>query len=127
MQQQLTTMQQQLAACCANPSSDQRLAPATGNAAPDELLLGQERLLRIAPNPFTDRTTLYYTTERSGRVQLLANSADGRDLRILSEAQREAGAYQFEWSTENLAPGVYYVTLLLDGEPLVKRAMKVGR
>ncbi|MBK7946102.1 MAG: tail fiber domain-containing protein [Flavobacteriales bacterium] len=120
-------LREQLAACCANPSSDHRMAPTPANASADELLLGQERLLRIAPNPFTDRTTLYYTTERSGRVQLLANSADGRDLRILSEAQREAGAYQFEWSTENLAPGVYYVTLLLDGEPLVKRAMKVGR
>jgi hypothetical protein len=46
---------------------------------------------------------------------------------VLSEAQREAGEYQQVWSTEHLAPGVYHITLLLDGEPLVKRAVKVGR
>ncbi len=60
-------------------------------------------------------------------MQLMANSADGRSLRVLSEGQREAGEFQYDWSTEKLAPGVYYITLLLDGEPVVKRAVKVGR
>jgi hypothetical protein len=121
----LQELQDQLAACCASTGSDHRMAPATSTSAPDELLLGQERLLRIAPNPFTDRTTLYCNLERSGRMQLLVNSSDGRDLRVLYEAQREAGEFQHEWSTANLAPGVYYITLLLDGEPLVKRAVRV--
>ncbi len=122
---QMQELREQLAACCANPGSDQRLAAAMGQAATDELLLGLERLLRIAPNPFTERTTLFCTLERGGRMQLIANSADGRDLRVLSDAQREAGEFQVEWSTENLAPGVYYITLVLDGEPLVKRAVKI--
>jgi hypothetical protein len=125
-QAQLEQLREQLAACCNRPTgSDHRMAPAPGTSAPDELLQGQERYLRIAPNPFTDRTTLYCTLERGGRVQLLVNSADGRDLRVLSEAQREAGEYQYEWDTMALAPGVYYITLLRDGEPLVKRAVRV--
>ncbi|MFN3874758.1 MAG: tail fiber domain-containing protein [Flavobacteriales bacterium] len=128
---QHAAMQAELAACCIAPptDSDQRMLHGNGAGmdAEGRLTPAQERLLRIAPNPFTDRTTLYYTLERSGRAQLIANSADGRDLRVLSEAQREAGEYQYVWSTEGLAPGVYYVTLLLDGEPLVKRAVKVGR
>ncbi|MFZ1693408.1 MAG: tail fiber domain-containing protein [Flavobacteriales bacterium] len=122
----IAAMQQQLAACCAAPptDSDQR----SGSVPAEEKLTpAQERLLRIAPNPFTDRTTLYCTLERAGRMQLMANSSDGRDLRMLSEGQREAGEFQYEWSTEHLATGVYYVTLLLDGEPVVKRAVKVGR
>jgi len=125
LQGTVTQLQQQLAACCANPDgSDFR----SGSAVVDEKLTpAQERLLRIAPNPFTDRTTFYYTLERAGRMQLMANSSDGRDLRMLSEGQRDAGEFQYEWSTEHLAPGVYYVTLLLDGEPVVKRAVKVGR
>ena len=81
----------------------------------------QERLLRIAPNPFTDRTTLYYALERAGRAQLLVNRSDGRDLFVLSDAQREAGAYEVKRDTNALLPGMYYVTLLLDGEPVVKR------
>ncbi|MBK9148094.1 MAG: tail fiber domain-containing protein [Flavobacteriales bacterium] len=132
LQTTVTQLQQQLAACCANPDGiDQR----SGSAVDDEKLTpAQERtlpaegtVLRIAPNPFTDRTTLFCTLERAGRMQLLANSADGRSLLVLSEGQREAGEFQFEWSTENLAPGVYYITLLLDGEPVVKRVVKVGR
>jgi len=127
MQEQVAAVQQQLAACCASPNDDGTRST-TGSAVDEGAITpAQERLLRIAPNPFTDRTTLFCTLERAGRMQLLANSADGRSLLVLSEGQREAGEFQYEWSTENLAPGGYYITLLLDGEPLVKRAVKVGR
>ena len=124
MQQQLSQMQDQIAACCAGGMAPQGDGELRGNA---DDVMGDERALRIAPNPFTDRTTLYCNLERAGRMQLLANSADGRSLMVLSEGQREAGEFQHTWSTENLAPGVYYITLLLDGEPVVKRAVKVGR
>lgn len=124
LQAQLVAILEQLAACCDGgmifQDSDARSANATE-------VTGNERLLRIAPNPFTDRTTLYCNLERSGRMQLIANGADGRDLFVLAEGQREAGEFQHVWSTEQLAPGVYYVTLLLDGEALVKRAVKVGK
>jgi len=127
-QSAIAAMQQQLAACCAAPTDSDQRNGSIGTGAEDEKLTpAQERLLRIAPNPFTDRTTLFCTLERAGRMQLLANSADGRSLMVLSEGQREAGEFQYEWSTEQLGPGVYYITLLLDGEPVVKRAVKVGR
>ena len=53
------------------------------------------------------------------------NSADGKELRMLMQASMEAGQYQFAWNTEALAPGMYYVTLLLDGESVVKKAVRV--
>lgn len=31
--------------------------------------------------------------------------------------------YQHAWSTMELSPGVYYATLLLAGEPIVKKAV----
>lgn len=68
---------------------------------------------------------MYYTLERPGRVQLLVNSADGRHVQVLHEGVLPAGEHRYEWSTGHLAPGVHYVTLLLDGEPLVKRAVKL--
>ena len=127
MQEQVAAVQQQLAACCASPNDDGTRST-TGSAVDEGAITpAQERLLRIAPNPFTDRTTLFCTLEHAGRMQLLVNSSDGRSLMVLSEGQREAGEFQYEWSTENLAPGGYYITLLLDGEPVVKRAVKVGR
>jgi hypothetical protein len=117
-------LQEQLAACCANPT-----VPADAKAAgsEQETLQGDARSLLISPNPFNEATSLTYVLEREGRAQLLVNSADGKHLRSLFEGQRTAGEHRYEWSTADLTPGIYYVTLLFEGEPLVKKAVKVVR
>jgi len=120
-------LEQALAACCANPDGSRMLDQ--GLNQPNDLdgsFNGSDKL-RIQPNPFNERTTVFYTLDRGGRTQLLANSSDGRDLRVLQEADLEAGSYQYDWNTAALAPGMYYVTLLLDGQPVVKKAVKVDR
>jgi len=84
-------LEQALAACCANPDGGRILDQGLGQ--PSELdgsLNGNEKL-RIQPNPFNERTTVYYTLERGGRTQLIANSADGKELRVLHEANLEPG------------------------------------
>ncbi len=122
LRDRLDQLEHLLALCCQAPPSDVEPKNSIIN---DGSGLNDERILRIQPNPFTDHTTLYYQLERGGRVQLMANSSDGKQLRVLQEAQLQAGQYQYEWHTTSLAPGIYYVTLLLEGEPLVKRAVKV--
>jgi hypothetical protein len=71
-----------LASCCANPANgDTRLLttpPTEGSDDLDKAIEGDARHLHIQPNPFTERTTLHYRLERAGRMQLLANSADGK-------------------------------------------------
>jgi hypothetical protein len=103
--------------------------PADGKAAgsEQETVQGDARSLLISPNPFSEGTTLTYLLEREGLAQLLVNSADGKHLRSLFEGQRTAGEHRYEWSTVDLSPGVYYVTLLFEGQPLVKKAVKVAR
>jgi hypothetical protein len=86
-----------------------------------------ERSMQVVPNPFQTETTIHYNLEKGGRVQLMANSADGKQLRVLNDATSEAGVYQFNWNTADLAAGIYYVSLLLDGEPITKRAVKIDR
>ena len=120
--ERLAQLEQALQACCtAGSDYDQR------NGVFDEELSdpASRRLLTIAPNPFTEQTTVSYTLERGGRAMLLMNGSDGKHLQVLEEGARSAGQYQYVWHTAHLASGVYYVTLLLDGEPLVKRAVKV--
>ena len=120
IQDRMDQLEQLLAACCQNPA-DPRNQQIDGTGGTEE----NEHILRIQPNPFDEQTTIYYQLERSGRMQLMANSSDGKQLRVLDEAQREAGEYRYDWLTADLAPGIYYVTLLLDGEPVVKKAVKV--
>jgi len=57
----------------------------------------------------------------------MVHGSDGRGLRVLHEAAMEPGSYQLLWDTNALAPGMYYVTLLLDGQPMVEKAVKVAR
>jgi hypothetical protein len=123
--ERLAQLEAALAACCtadAKATDANDLLNGDGTPAMDPAL---DRLLTIAPNPFTDHTTVHYTLERPGRAQLLVNSADGRHIEVLHEGVMPAGAHRYEWSTAHLAPGVHYVTLLLDGEHVVKRAVKV--
>ncbi len=123
LRNRLDQLEQLLAACCQNPDGGTRDLIDDGTGLND---LAGDRNLRIQPNPFNEQTTVYYNLERSGRMQLMANGSDGKHLRVLHEAQMEAGQYQYEWQTADLSAGIYYVTLLLDGEPIVKKAVKVN-
>lgn len=128
LQARVSEMQQALAACCANPDGSRSMQQPAGISPADAITdPATDRKLRIVPNPFSEPPTVQYTLERAGRMQLLVNSSDGKELRVLEEATREAGAYQLQWNTNDLAPGVYYVTLLLEGQPVVKKAVKVTR
>lgn len=124
-QGQIAELREMVSACCARGDAD----GSRGGATVEEFAIDPDadRKLRIVPNPFSEPPTVFYTLDRSGRMQLIANSANGKELDILQEATLEAGSYQIEWNTNGLAPGMYYVTLFMDGQPLVKKAVKVER
>lgn len=119
----LDAMEQSVSNCCADRGALQN----GGEEIDEKSLNSNDRYLRIAPNPFETQTTIYYQLEQGGRMQLVANSADGKQLQVLQEANLEAGNFQYEWNTGDLAPGVYYVTLLVDAKPITKRAVKILR
>jgi len=125
-QTRLDQLEQLLTDCCNRPAGDGLRQGGTNNI-PNMNVTEGDRTLRIVPNPMQDQATIHYQLERSGRMQLLVNSNDGKELRVLKEANTEAGIYQYAWATEGLAPGVYYVTLLLDGQPITKQVIKIDR
>lgn len=130
-QVQLAAMQQALAACCVGAPTDGQLLQGQGNSTgtgtQDLSRMSSEDLLTIAPNPFEDRTTISYRNTAPGRVMLRVSDGRGQHIDTLRDAVQDAGAYTYEWNTVDLAPGMYTVSLLLDGQLLVERAVKVGR
>ena len=127
MDARMSALNEQLAGCCTNGLRTSEENSAGVSAFDKALDPTKDRLLRIAPNPFNERTTVYYTVPKSGRAQLLVNSSDGKDLRVLHEGTMDPGDFQYEWNTTALAAGTYYVTLLLNGETVVQKAVKVAR
>lgn len=129
--QQLAAMQQALAACCVGVPTDGTLFQGQGNNtgtdSQDLSRMAAEDMLTIAPNPFAERTTISYRAAAAGRVMLRVSDGRGQHIDTLRDAMQDAGAYTYEWNTTNLAPGMYTVSLLMDGQLLVERAVKVGR
>ncbi|MBP8823749.1 MAG: T9SS type A sorting domain-containing protein [Flavobacteriales bacterium] len=96
--------------------------PPKQSSQPGEL---KEQRLRIIPNPVAELTTLEYHVPTAGRVSLVVSSSDGKPLGTLREEQAEAGMYSYTWNTTQLAAGTYFCTLVVDGNVVVQRAVKV--
>ncbi|MBK8949660.1 MAG: hypothetical protein IPM68_12630 [Flavobacteriales bacterium] len=62
---------------------------------------------------------------RSARVALLVSDGMGKELFTLFEGSLSAGPQRRDWDTGYLAPGLYHVTLLVDGEPMIRKAVKL--
>jgi hypothetical protein len=129
LQQQLAALQQDLATCCAaHGNTDGRsMSPGAGAGAGAGAGEALRTDLFIVPNPVADHTQLRYTVATPGRTRLEVSDAGGKRLEVLEEAVREAGAYTHDWTTTDLAPGTYHVTLFLNDSFVVKKAVKVGR
>ena len=119
----IADLRQQIEGCCA--AQGQGMAPNNGDQrnAPEEEL--KEQRLLIIPNPVADLTTLRYYVPQAGQVSLQVSSADGKPLETLREEKAEEGEFNYTWNTTQLAAGTYFCTLMMDGNVVVKRAVKV--
>ena len=50
---------------------------------------------------------------------------NGRLIAQLENAEQTAGSYQYVWDASGLPAGTYHYSLIVDGELLVKRAIKL--
>ncbi|MBK6754722.1 MAG: tail fiber domain-containing protein [Flavobacteriales bacterium] len=126
----LDAMEQDLAACCEGRAMMQGLGGGnTDGQNTNELRTSEaaDQRLTITPNPFSEGTVIGYTLPKAGMVSLQVSDASGKSLFNLFEGQQMEGTQRYDWNTSFLAPGMYHVTLLVDGAPLVKKAVKVAR
>lgn len=60
------------------------------------------------PNPFNPSTKINYSIKESGKVKLIVYDVLGRVVNELVNDFQSAGSYSVEFSSANLASGVYY-------------------
>jgi hypothetical protein len=128
MMEQLANMQQQINDCC-NSGDGNRSMP-TGVIQPQDFnnqksVEGGNELFQNIPNPFRESTTISYMLEEGGRVQLSVYDANGKVITTLVDARQDSGRHSTVWNANGMPAGVYHYALYVDGELLVKRAIKL--
>jgi len=87
-------------------------------------------LSRAMPNPFGKETRISYSLSLNGRAKLLIYDVLGREVRLLLDGEKKAGAYRIDWDGRNgrgeeVPNGVYFYRLEAEGKTLTNKTVKV--
>lgn len=84
--------------------------------------------VEIYPNPFDQSTTLKYYLSKDSEVYLLMSDILGRSQKtLIQKSTRTSGWHTVDISGNDLAAGVYHVTLMVDDQSVVRKIIKVSR
>ncbi len=85
-------------------------------SSPEQILLKQNY-----PNPFNPTTNITYEVPKSGNVKIMVYDLSGREIRTLLNETKSSGTYELEFDAGNLASGIYYYRLQMNGISIVKK------
>lgn len=78
----------------------------------------------IAPNPFTENTSIEYTLTAPASVDIKVFNVLGKLVETISNGQQNTGTHQFNLNS-NWQAGVYLVQLTIDGQSTSKEVVKL--
>lgn len=79
------------------------------------------------PNPFDQHTLIIYTISKPAEVGASIVDITGRELYSIPTESKDAGKHEIDWNAANLAAGIYYVRLTIDGQVETLRLIKAGK
>jgi hypothetical protein len=84
--------------------------------------------MSIFPNPFNNNTNIGYTLFKNANVKLSLINILGEEIAILNNEKQTSGKHQisFSASEKNLATGMYYIKLDVDGYIEIKKMIKTN-
>ena len=78
-------------------------------------ILPQEIMLSTYPNPFNPTTTLSFTVQNEGMLQLSIYNISGQLVSELAHENRTPGSVEYNWDAGNHPSGVYFAQLNING------------
>jgi len=78
-------------------------------------ILPQEIMLSTYPNPFNPTTTLSFTVQNEGMLQLSIYNISGQLVSELAYEYRTPGSVEYNWDAGNHPSGVYFAHLNING------------
>jgi hypothetical protein len=81
----------------------------------------------IRPNPVNNTAMLCFTIIEDGVVCFEIRNAEGVLLQSLSKGYHQTGQHEIQYNASKLKPGLYYCSLVVNGEVMKTRKMVVVR
>ena len=81
----------------------------------------------IRPNPVNNIAMLCFTLIEDGSVCFEIHNAEGVLLQSISEGYHQTGQHEIQYNASKLKPGLYYCSLVVNGEVMETRKMVVVR
>jgi len=77
------------------------------------------------PNPFNPTTTITFTFTKKGFVELKVYDINGREVKTIISKQMDVGTHKVMFDASGLASGIYYYTLIHNGQKQTKQMVLV--
>ena len=87
----------------------------------DQIYIKDFNLAQNYPNPFNPTTTIPFTIARKAHVELKVYDVSGRLVKTLINEQLEPGYYEYQFDGSELATGMYFYRLVVDGKVQTRR------
>ncbi len=72
--------------------------------------------ISTSPNPFGAATTFNVNLTSNSDVEISVFDITGKKVETLKDGEMSAGQHAIVWTPENLADGVYFVQMVIDGQ-----------
>ncbi len=76
------------------------------------------------PNPFDNSTNIDFTLVNPSKIKLTVFNSLGQVVDVIVDEFLSAGSHSYTWSPKNVASGIYFYQLNVDGNKEVKRMVK---
>ena len=68
------------------------------------------------PSPFKSNVSFHYKVSSTSNVTIKIFDGIGRQVAVINEGTKASGDYYYQWQSNNLASGAYYVRLYTDND-----------
>jgi hypothetical protein len=100
-----------------------KYSPIITGITENNLVLDKYLLEQNYPNPFNPVTHLRFGISKLGFVSLKVYDALGKEVAALVNEQKSPGSYEVEFDGSNIASGLYFYSLQIDGKIVGTKSM----
>jgi len=91
----------------------------------NELLLPENQLISVYPNPFNAKTIIEYALSAKERVRIDIYDVLGRSITLLVDSELSAGYHQVSWDASGQSSGIYFARIAFNGNSSYKKMMLI--